>query len=52
MTLLLIVFCLLNEQAFNTAGISEFNGFLDPEVMQLLPEEVIYIEPIHKWSKQ
>jgi hypothetical protein len=39
-------------QAFNTAGVSEFNGFLNPELMQLFSEEVIYIEPVHKWSKQ
>jgi len=40
-------------QPFSTAGVSEFNGFLDPEVMQLFfSEEVIYIEPVHKWSKQ
>jgi hypothetical protein len=39
---------------FNTAGVSEFNGFLDPEVIQLYSEEVIYIEPVHsqknRWS--
>jgi hypothetical protein len=39
-------------QAFSTAGVSDFNGFLDPEVMQLFSEAVIYIEPVHKWSKQ
>jgi len=35
-------------QAFNTAGVSEFY----PQVMQLFSEDVIYIEPIYKWSKQ
>jgi hypothetical protein len=35
-------------QMFNTEGVSEFNGFLDPEVMQLFSEEEIGIEPAHK----
>ena len=43
--------CWMN-QPFSTAGVSEFNGFLDPEVMQLFFREVIYIEPVNKWSKQ
>jgi hypothetical protein len=35
-------------QMFNTEGISEFNGFLDPEVMQLFSEEETGTEPAHK----